>query len=171
MELSALGLTATGYSFATSKLRNTYNYVVQSFLQIGLGDDERSENHRPPWKRIIYHHFEELNLDNGENLRKVAMSRDSVPHTALPPSATRCVYTTYGCSREQWDPKQPNATISMLNESATRVTRPQSENGDAQWECLDMRMCCFRCIMFYCSGRYVGENVGSCFSDGAFWMT
>lgn len=84
--------------------------IEDEFLQIGLNDEERSANQRPPWQRIVYHQGyraglinlnvtledldapstreesgkEDKNNQDTEFLRIVAISRDSLPHIAPP---------------------------------------------------------------------------------------
>lgn len=157
-------------------------YEAQPFLQIGLEDEKRSANYRSPRQRIIYHQgyragflvlnvcFEEIDLDKAEDLRMVAMSRDEVPHTALPPSELsnykmlQPVYITYACgSREQWDPEQLHASISKPNESVTPVTRPKSENGDAKWDEFryeDVLFPLYNVLLLRKRGENVWERIG-----------
>jgi hypothetical protein len=126
---------------------------VENFLQIGLGDENRSANYRPPWQRIIYHQgyragflvlnipFEHIDLEAQDEYSLVAMSRDELPRIP-PPVEPWDVYRGLGPVELHWDlglkqewvPEKLYETIDPPNEAATPDVSPKSENGDAIWD-------------------------------------
>ncbi|KAE9372668.1 HET-domain-containing protein [Stipitochalara longipes BDJ] len=126
---------------------------IENFLQLGLNDERRSANYRPPWQRIVYHQgyragflvlnipFEDLDLDKQDELSLVAMSRDEVPRTA-PPTEGWDLYQALGpveivwnLGRNlQWLPKKLAESITPPNEDVDPVTDPKAENCDAVWD-------------------------------------
>ena len=128
-------------------------FGVDQFLQIGLGDEDRSANYRPPWQRIIYHQgyragflmlnipFDDVDLEDQEGYSLVAMSRDELPRIP-PPREPWEVYRMLGpvelhwnlARKEQWIPEKLNQTIVPPNETVTPDVSPKPENGDAIWD-------------------------------------
>ena len=126
---------------------------IEHFLQLGVNDERRSANYRPPWQRIIYHQgyragflvlnipFDDLNLDKQNDLTLVAMSRDEVPRTA-PPTEGWDVYQGLGPveivwsqgRKLQWLPEKLAKSIPTPNENIDPDTHPKGENGDALWD-------------------------------------
>lgn len=71
--------------------------IEDDFFQLGINDESRSANYRPPWQRIVYHQGYRagfLTLNNSDSLpvesdgceyHLVAISRGSLPHIPPPP--------------------------------------------------------------------------------------
>jgi len=126
---------------------------VEHFLQIGLGDENRSSNCRPSWQRIIYQQgyragflmlnipFEDIDLRAEDEYSLVAMSRDELPRIP-PPVESWDFYRLLGPVemhwnlgfKEEWIPEKLYQTIEPPNEVVTPDISPKSENGDAIWD-------------------------------------
>ena len=124
---------------------------VESFVQIGLQDEQRSANYRPPWRRILYHQgyrvgslvlnipFEDLDLETDNLYKLIAMSRDEEPRVA-PPRETWPVYRALGPVEIQRHVGYENQyvqeglKISLPNEDAEPETGLWTESGDAHWD-------------------------------------
>jgi hypothetical protein len=129
----------------------------QSFIQIGLGDEERSVNFRPSWKRILYHKgyragfltlhapLEDMDLSSPEQYILVAVSRDARPRIA-PPVEGWEIYRQIDPVRLQddiwfrykWGCGEAAAAaareaIPPPNDVAPDGAK-ENENGDARWD-------------------------------------
>ncbi|KXX74204.1 Heterokaryon incompatibility protein 6, OR allele [Madurella mycetomatis] len=124
--------------------------MQHDYLQVGLNDEKRSANYRPPWRRIIYHQgyragflslnvpFEEIDPHAEDLYSLVAVSRDSLPSIA-PPNEGWDMYWRFeprtlqhNIFKEEWcDDKfslpPPNADVAP-------DTGPYNENGDPFWD-------------------------------------
>ncbi|GJN74266.1 hypothetical protein PCL_09135 [Purpureocillium lilacinum] len=121
------------------------------FLQLGLNDESRSANYRPPWQRIVYHQgyragFLTLNNetllpteDDGCEYHLAAISRGSLPHIPPPPPGWDA-YWGYEPRKiqeslfdEEW--RLGPSKLIVPDETAEPSTRKsQNEEGDPHWD-------------------------------------
>ncbi|KZL71082.1 hypothetical protein CT0861_03011 [Colletotrichum tofieldiae] len=121
--------------------------IEDRHLQIGVNDDARSANYRPPWKRIIYHQgyragFLSLNApyhpSEGSEYHLVAISRGSLPHVPPPVPGWEFYWdihprkVQYHLFEEEWT--SGPSKVNVPNEAVEPQTGPQSENGDPHWD-------------------------------------
>ncbi|KAF5009983.1 hypothetical protein FDECE_3844 [Fusarium decemcellulare] len=135
---------------------NPVKPLQDTFLQVGLNDEDRSANYRRPWQFIIYHQgyragflslnvpLEELNLDpdqkiDGEDAYSiVAISCDSLPHIA-PPLVGWDMYWSGDpqlmqekTMRDEWTAQRDRPEAP--DEDATPSDDVVNENGDPRWD-------------------------------------
>jgi hypothetical protein len=124
--------------------------LQHDYLQIGVNDEKRSANYRPPWRRIIYHQgyragflslnvpFEEIEFDAGDRYSLVAMSRDSLPGIPPPSQGWEMYWRVEPgmlqeyLHREEWRSEQ--CLIPLPQTDSTPDTGPCNENGDPFWD-------------------------------------
>ncbi|GAB1318437.1 Heterokaryon incompatibility domain-containing protein [Madurella fahalii] len=124
--------------------------MQHDYLQIGLNDEERSANYRPPWRRIIYHQgyragflslnvpFEEIDTDAEGLYSLVAVSRDSLPSIAPPIEGWDMYWKVEPrilqreVFREEW--QEDRLDVPPPNADAAPDTGPYVENGDPFWD-------------------------------------
>ncbi|UNI20172.1 hypothetical protein JDV02_006288 [Purpureocillium takamizusanense] len=121
------------------------------FLQLGINDESRSANYRPPWQRIVYHQgyragFLTLNNEaalpvegDGSEYHLAAISRGSLPHVPPPPPGWDA-YWGYEPRKiqsslmdEEW--RLGPSKLIVPNEAAEpSSSSPQNEDGDPHWD-------------------------------------
>ena len=127
--------------------------LKESFLQIGLNDEDRSANRRRPWQHIIYHQgyragFLSLNLDRAEldltaedaHYKLVAVSRDSLPTIGPPRQGWQAYWQMdprFGqdmifCS-DEWDRSKPEV-VPPPDWTVAPDRDVKNENGDPRWD-------------------------------------
>ncbi|KAF5364936.1 hypothetical protein D9758_008086 [Tetrapyrgos nigripes] len=127
--------------------------IEDRFFQIGINDEARSANYRPPWQRIIYHQgyragFLSLNAlhllspepieDNGYEYHLVAITRGSLPHVPPPAPGWDFYWNTeprdiqYHLFDEEW--RGGPSKVNVPKETAEPGSGAQNENGDPHWD-------------------------------------
>lgn len=124
--------------------------IQDTFFQIGVNDESRSANYRPPWKRILYHQgyragFLSLNvsgvwldLDGQEEYSLVAMSRDGLSHIAPPPVGwdlyRRAEPHIMQIEMFQNEWRSGSRPPDPPNETVVPSAGPTNETGDPHWD-------------------------------------
>lgn len=123
--------------------------IEDRFLQIGINDESRSANYRPPWQRIVYHQGYRagfLTLNNNECLpaegdgceyHLAAISSGSLSQVPPPPSGwdqywamePRRIQEIF---EDEWHRGPPE--VFVPNETIQPSTRCQNEDGDPHWD-------------------------------------
>lgn len=133
--------------------KDTFKKQIEDrFLQLGINDQSRSANYRPPWQRIVYHqgyragfltlnsehHLPIADEDEGFEFHLAAISRGSLPHVPPPPAGWEKYWSMdpreiqYHLFQEQWT--MGPSKVNVPNEEAEPYTQPQSEDGDPHWD-------------------------------------
>lgn len=123
--------------------------IEDRFFQIGINDESRSANYRPPWQRIVYHQGYRagfLTLNNNECLpaegdgcdyHLVAISSGSHSQAPPPPSGWDQYWDMeprkiQEMVDDEWHRGPPEFFVP--NETVEPETRSQNEDGDPHWD-------------------------------------
>ncbi|KLU80955.1 hypothetical protein MAPG_00051 [Magnaporthiopsis poae ATCC 64411] len=132
--------------------------IEDTFLQIGINDEHRSANYRPPWQRIIYHQgyragFLKLDVpcltspspldagDDGYEYHLAVIARGSVPKIPPPPTGwdlywdaepRRLQWELFG---DEWFARRDASELPVQpDETVEPAGTPENENGDPHWD-------------------------------------
>ncbi|KAI7779905.1 heterokaryon incompatibility protein (HET) domain-containing protein [Diaporthe eres] len=124
--------------------------IEDRFFQLGINDESRSSNYRPPWQRIVYHQGYRagfLTLNNSECLpakgdgceyHLAAIMLASLPHVPPPPRGWNNYWgieprqMQHIMFDEEW--RLGPCKVFAAKETAEPSTRAQNEDGNPYWD-------------------------------------